>query len=81
MRILLVTPENKFIKAFRRRQHNNFVQLTVPYLAALVPPRHTVQHVDEYNQEIDFGERVPYFPKIAFGDGGSGEEGDHHFFR
>jgi hypothetical protein len=40
MRILLVTPENRFIKAFRRGQFNNFAQLTLPYLASCsgMPP-------------------------------------------
>jgi radical SAM superfamily enzyme YgiQ (UPF0313 family) len=53
MHILLVTPENPFIKAFRRRQFNNFSQLTMPYLAGFVRPPHTVALVDEYNQKID----------------------------
>ncbi len=52
MRVLLITPENPFIKAFRRRQLNNFVQLTMPYLAAFVRPPHQVWHVDEYNQMV-----------------------------
>ncbi len=53
MRVLLVTPENRFIKAFRRRQLNNFVQLTMPYLAGFVRPPHVVEHVDEYDQALD----------------------------
>jgi radical SAM superfamily enzyme YgiQ (UPF0313 family) len=53
MRILLITPENRFIKAFRRGQFNNFVQLTMPYLAGFVRPPHQVAVVDEYNQRID----------------------------
>jgi radical SAM superfamily enzyme YgiQ (UPF0313 family) len=53
MRILLVTPENRFIKAFRRGQFNNFAQLTMPYLAGFVRPPHRVALVDEYNQAID----------------------------
>ena len=56
MRVLLITPENPFIKAFRRRQLNNFVQLTMPYLAAFVKPPHQVRLVDEYNQRINFDE-------------------------
>ena len=36
MRVLLITPENRFIKAFRRGQFNNFAQLTMPYLAGFV---------------------------------------------
>jgi len=54
MKVLLITPENPFIKAFRRGQLNNFVQLSMPYLAAFVKPPHQVFHVDEYNQIIDF---------------------------
>jgi hypothetical protein len=36
MCILLTTPENRFLKAFRPGQFNNFAQLTMPYLAAFV---------------------------------------------
>jgi radical SAM superfamily enzyme YgiQ (UPF0313 family) len=53
MKVLLITPENRFIRAFRQRQHNNFVQLTMPYLAGFVRPPHQVELVDEYNQSID----------------------------
>ncbi len=53
MRILLITPENRFIKAFRRGQQNNFVQLTMPYLAGFVRPPHRVTLIDEYNQDVD----------------------------
>lgn len=58
MRILLITPENRFIKAFRRGQLNNFAQLTMPYLAAFVRPPHQVLHVDEYNQTVGLDDRV-----------------------
>src|SRR5512140_2904814 len=47
MRVLLVTPENRFIRAFRRGQLNNFAQLTIPYLAPFVRPPHTVAPVAE----------------------------------
>ena len=53
MRILLITPENRFIKAFRRGQFNNFAQLTMPYLAGFVRWPHRVALVDEYNQSVD----------------------------
>jgi radical SAM superfamily enzyme YgiQ (UPF0313 family) len=53
MRILLITPENRFIKAFRRGQLNNFAQLTMPYLAGFVRKPHRVTLVDEYNQTVD----------------------------
>jgi radical SAM superfamily enzyme YgiQ (UPF0313 family) len=56
--VLLITPENAFIKAFRRRQLNNFVQLTMPYLAGFVSPPHTVALVDEYNQRVDLDARA-----------------------
>src|SRR5947209_19467029 len=53
MRILLITPENRFLTAFRRGQFNNFAQLTMPYLAGFVHPPHRVALVDEYNQSVD----------------------------
>jgi radical SAM superfamily enzyme YgiQ (UPF0313 family) len=52
MRILLITPENRFIRAYRHGQFNNFAQLTMPYLAGFVRPPHRVEIVDEYNQVI-----------------------------
>ena len=54
MCILLITPENRFIRAFRQGQFNNFAQLTMPYLAGFVRPPHEVTIVDEYNQTIRF---------------------------
>ena len=51
--MLLITPENRFIKAFRRGQLNNFAQLTMPYLAGFVTPPHSVELIDEYNQRVD----------------------------
>jgi radical SAM superfamily enzyme YgiQ (UPF0313 family) len=54
MNVLLITPENRFIRAFRRGQFNNFAQLTMPYLAGFVRPPHSVHIIDEYNQEIDY---------------------------
>src|SRR5262249_17731000 len=53
MRILLITPENRFLKAFRQGQLNNFAQLTMPYLAGFVRRPHRVALVDEYNQSVD----------------------------
>jgi radical SAM superfamily enzyme YgiQ (UPF0313 family) len=53
MRVLLITPENRFLKAFRRGQLNNFAQLTMPYLAGFVRWPHTVALIDEYNQSVD----------------------------
>lgn len=56
--VLLVTPENRFIKAFRRGQLNNFVQLTMPYLAGFVRSPHTVELVDEYDQAVRLDTRA-----------------------
>jgi radical SAM superfamily enzyme YgiQ (UPF0313 family) len=52
---LLVTPENREINRFRRRQFNNFTQITMPYLAGFIDEaKYRITLVDEYNQ------RVPY---------------------
>ena len=57
--ILLITPENAEIKRFRRRQFNNFTQITMPYLAGFIDEsRYTVSLVDEYNQRIPYELRV-----------------------
>lgn len=32
-KILLITPENEEINRFRKNQFNNFIQITMPYLA------------------------------------------------
>lgn len=54
-RILLITPENREIHAHRKRQFNNFVQITMPYLAGFIDEnRYDVSLVDEYNQNIPF---------------------------
>ena len=53
--LLMITPENEAIRRFRRRQFNNFTQLTMPYLAGFVDERqYQIRLVDEYC------ERVPY---------------------
>src|SRR5262249_48499038 len=52
MRVLLITPENRFIKAFRRGQLNNFAQLTMPSPAGSARPPPRVALVDEYNQAV-----------------------------
>lgn len=55
-RILLIQPENKEINEFRRKQFNNFVQITMPYLAAFIDESlYEITLVDEYNQKIPFG--------------------------
>jgi radical SAM superfamily enzyme YgiQ (UPF0313 family) len=53
MRVLLVAPENRFIRAFRRPQLNNFAQLTTAHLAAYVRDPHTVALADEYVAPVD----------------------------
>lgn len=51
--ILLITPENAEIHRFRKRQFNNFTQITMPYLAGFVDERrYRIRLVDEYNQRI-----------------------------
>jgi radical SAM superfamily enzyme YgiQ (UPF0313 family) len=55
-RILLITPENPEIHRVRRRQFNNFTQLTMPYLAGFIDEsRYQIELVDEYNERIPYG--------------------------
>lgn len=54
-KILLIQPENKEINKFRKRQFNNFVQLTIPYLAGYVDENeYDITLIDEYNQKIPY---------------------------
>jgi radical SAM superfamily enzyme YgiQ (UPF0313 family) len=54
-RILLIQPENREINAFRRRQFNNFAQITIPYLAAFIDEtKYEITLKDEYNQAIPY---------------------------
>jgi len=54
-RILLITPENPEIHRVRRRQLNNFTQITMPYLAGFIDEaRYQIELVDEYNQRIPY---------------------------
>ncbi len=54
-RILLIQPENKEINRFRRKQFNNFSQITMPYLAAFIDEsQYKITLVDEYNQKIPY---------------------------
>jgi radical SAM superfamily enzyme YgiQ (UPF0313 family) len=54
-KLLMITPENQEINRFRKRQFNNFVQITMPYLAAFVDQeKYLVTLVDEYNQKTPF---------------------------
>jgi radical SAM superfamily enzyme YgiQ (UPF0313 family) len=53
--ILMITPENAEINRLRRRQFNNFTQITMPYLAGFVDERqYDLTLVDEYNQRIPY---------------------------
>jgi len=53
--LLMITPENEEIHRFRRRQFNNFTQITMPYLAGFVDEkRFRIRLVDEYNQRIPY---------------------------
>ncbi len=53
--ILLITPENAEIHRLRRRQFNNFTQITMPYLAGFIDEsRYQITLVDEYNQSIPY---------------------------
>ena len=55
-RILLITPENREIHAYRKRQFNNFIQITMPYLCGFIDElKYDVTLVDEYNQTIPYG--------------------------
>jgi hypothetical protein len=58
MRVLPITPENPFIRAFRRGQLNNLAQLTMAHLAAFVRLPHTVTLVDEHAQRVDLDAAV-----------------------
>ncbi|MDR3246426.1 MAG: hypothetical protein LBT50_08340 [Prevotellaceae bacterium] len=55
IKILLIQPENPRIHKFRKRQFNNFAQITMPYLAAYInTERYEVRIIDEYNQKIPY---------------------------
>ena len=55
MTILLITPESKEINRFRKRQFNNFTQITMPYLAGFIDDsKYHITLVDEYNQHIPY---------------------------
>jgi len=57
-RALLITPESPEIHAYRKRQFNNFVQITMPYLAGFVDEaKYDLTLVDEYNQRIPYEKR------------------------
>lgn len=51
--LLLITASSPEIRRVRRSRVLNFQQITMPYLAALVPPGWTVIHVDEEVSPVD----------------------------
>ncbi|WP_198023077.1 hypothetical protein [Paenibacillus zanthoxyli] len=54
-KILLIQPENEKINRFRRKQFNNFVQITMPYLAGFIDEsKYQITLIDEYRQKIPF---------------------------
>lgn len=58
-RILLITPECREIHSYRKNQINNFVQITMPYLASFIDEKkYEISLIDEYNQTI------PYEPNL-----------------
>ncbi|WP_406243902.1 B12-binding domain-containing radical SAM protein [Tissierella carlieri] len=56
--ILLITPENREINKFRKKQVNNFIQITMPYLAGFIDEsKYDIILIDEYNQKIPLEDR------------------------
>jgi radical SAM superfamily enzyme YgiQ (UPF0313 family) len=51
--LLLITASSPEIQRMRRSRVLNFQQVTMPYLAAFVPPHWTVLHVDEAVEPVD----------------------------
>jgi len=52
--LLLITASSPEIQRVRRSRVLNFQQITMPYLAAFVPPHWTVFHVDEAAEPVNF---------------------------
>jgi radical SAM superfamily enzyme YgiQ (UPF0313 family) len=57
-KLLLITASAPEIRRVRRSRVLNFQQITMPYLAARVPPGWEVIHVDEEAEEIDWNINV-----------------------
>ena len=51
--LLLITASSPEIQRVRRSRVLNFQQITMPYLAAFVPPHWTVRHIDEAVEPVD----------------------------
>jgi radical SAM superfamily enzyme YgiQ (UPF0313 family) len=56
--LFLITASSPEIQRVRRSRVLNFQQITMPYLAALVPPHWTVFHVDEGVEPVDLNAQV-----------------------
>jgi radical SAM superfamily enzyme YgiQ (UPF0313 family) len=52
--LLLITASSPEVQRVRGARVLNFQQITMPYLAAFVPPHWTVIHVDEVVRPVDF---------------------------
>src|SRR5512138_516582 len=52
-KLLLITASSPEIQRVRRARVLNFQQITMPYLAAFVPPGWDVVHVDEAVTRVD----------------------------
>ena len=53
-KLILITASSPEIRKVRRSRILNFQQITMPYLAARVPPGWDVTHIDEGAEEIDW---------------------------
>jgi radical SAM superfamily enzyme YgiQ (UPF0313 family) len=54
MKLLLITASSPEIRTIRRSRFLNFQQITMPYLAAFIPPHWQVVHFDEEVRPVDF---------------------------
>ena len=54
LKLMLITASSPEIRRVRRARVLNFQQITMPYLAARVPPDWNVIHADEEAEEIDW---------------------------
>lgn len=54
-KLLLITASSPEIRHVRRARVLNFQQITMPYLAALVPPGWDVTHIDEAVSSVHLG--------------------------
>ena len=57
-RLVLITASAPEIRKVRKSRVLNFQQITMPYLAARVPPGWEVSHMDEEAEEIDWNLEV-----------------------